>query len=399
MLPHSVFFTIFNLIYVIPVIYVFAFGYNEGGVTELIDIDDERIVQMLWFYLAMFVSFFAGSSMFGYGLKVKNGVFRTIKLEGDVVFKFVIYTVCLCLLFTKIILYRDGVYGSYAFDSGAMNSKAWSISMGLSELLVVLFVYCLLVGCKKHALLIFIFVSLNLLHGTRIFFLITVLVYLFHSVYYIKRFTRRQIALISIAIFFFLLSFFFLIFVYRSGVSLDFENVNYELLFSPVVYESLFNQISFLNMLEFLDDGAVAFSPLMLLHDIIFFTLPNLFSDSKHSIMYASTFGEISPLGGLSGYASAIIYFSWYAPIWYFLLGSFCSLLLRFSRGDRLPVISKMLYIYFVCDALFRFHRDPYYIAVKMLVNNFMFVAFVFLLSYFFHHYFSKRLSYVGEHN
>lgn len=328
MLPHSVFFVIFNLIYVIPVIYVFIFGYDQGGVTDHISIDDELIVQMLWFYLAMFVSFFSGSALFGYGLKVKNGLFNVVKADSDVVFKFVIYSVCLCLLFTKVILYREGVYGSYAFDSGAMSSKAWTISMGLSELLVVLYVYSLLAGHAKHAFLIFIFISLNLLHGTRIFFLITVLIYLFHSIYYIKRFTKKQIILLSTVLFFFLLGLFFLIFVYRSGVSLDIDNINYELLFSPIVYESLFNQISFLKMLEFLNSGAVGFSPLMFLHDVVFFTLPNFFSGSKYSILYVSKFGELSPLGGLSGYASAIIYFSWYAPVWYFLLGSICSILL-----------------------------------------------------------------------
>lgn len=397
MLPHSVFFVIFNLIYVIPVIYVFIFGYDQGGVTDHISIDDELIVQMLWFYLAMFVSFFSGSALFGYGLKVKNGLFNVVKADSDVVFKFVIYSVCLCLLFTKVILYREGVYGSYAFDSGAMSSKAWTISMGLSELLVVLYVYSLLAGHAKHAFLIFIFISLNLLHGTRIFFLITVLIYLFHSIYYIKRFTKKQIILLSTVLFFFLLGLFFLIFVYRSGVSLDIDNINYELLFSPIVYESLFNQISFLKMLEFLNSGAVGFSPLMFLHDVVFFTLPNFFSGSKYSILYVSKFGELSPLGGLSGYASAIIYFSWYAPVWYFLLGSICSILLRFSRGIRFVIISKMLYVYFVCDTLFRFHRDPYYIAAKMLVNNFMFVAVVFLFSWFLHHYFSKGLSYVRK--
>ena len=119
--------------------------------------------------------------------------------------------------------------------------------------------------------------------------------------------------------------------------------------------------------------------------------------DDKVSFRHEVPFGELSPLGGLSGYASAIIYFSWYAPVWYFLLGSLCSILLRFSRGIRFVIISKMLYVYFVCDTLFRFHRDPYYIAAKMLVNNFMFVAVVFLFSWFLHHYFSKGLSYVRK--
>lgn len=63
--------------------------------------------------------------------------------------------------------------------------------------------------------------------------------------------------------------------------------------------ESIFNQISFVRMLDFIDLGVVDFSPHMLLIDTLIFVTPNVFGDSKIDLMYVNKFGELSPLGGL----------------------------------------------------------------------------------------------------
>ncbi|EAO2860892.1 O-antigen polymerase, partial [Salmonella enterica subsp. enterica serovar Schwarzengrund] len=40
----------------------------------------------------------------------------------------------------------------------------------------------------------------------------------------------------------------------------------------------------------------------------------------------------------------------------------------------------RVIYIYFVCDSLFRFNRDPWFIAIKMFVNNIVFILFVLMI-------------------
>lgn len=163
-----------------------------------------------------------------------------------------------------------------------------------------------------------------------------------------------------------------------SNVSID--NINIDLILSPIVYESLFNQISFMRMLDWLHQGAVPFAPQMLFSDSAIFTLPTFVFDEKSSLMYINKFGELSLLGGLSGYASAVIYFSDYYFLWYFILGITSSLLLRFTSSVNFVILSRIIYIYFVCDSLFRFNHDPWFIVIKMFVNNIVFILFVLMI-------------------
>ncbi len=100
---------------------------------------------------------------------------------------------------------------------------------------------------------------------------------------------------------------FLAIFIYLSNVSIT--NINLDLIISPIVYESLFNQISFIRMLGWLHSWHVPFASEMLFSDSAIFTLPLFLFDDKLSLMYINNYVELSPLEGLSGYASAIIYF------------------------------------------------------------------------------------------
>ncbi|ECR5488776.1 O-antigen polymerase, partial [Salmonella enterica subsp. enterica serovar Eko] len=43
-------------------------------------------------------------------------------------------------------------------------------------------------------------------------------------------------------------------------------------------------------------------------------------------------------------------------------------------------ILSRVIYIYFVCDSLFRFNRDPWFIVIKMFVNNIVFILFVLMI-------------------
>ncbi|ECB5720314.1 O-antigen polymerase, partial [Salmonella enterica subsp. enterica serovar Eko] len=56
------------------------------------------------------------------------------------------------------------------------------------------------------------------------------------------------------------------------------------------------------------------------------------------------------------------------------------SLLLRFTSSVNFVILSRVIYIYFVCDSLFRFNRDPWFIVIKMFVNNIVFILFVLMI-------------------
>ncbi|EBB5891631.1 O-antigen polymerase, partial [Salmonella enterica] len=64
----------------------------------------------------------------------------------------------------------------------------------------------------------------------------------------------------------------------------------------------------------------------------------------------------------------------------YFILGITSSLLLRFTSSVNFVILSRVIYIYFVCDSLFRFNRDPWFIVIKMFVNNIVFILFVLMI-------------------
>lgn len=383
-MPHNLLFLIYNFVYIAPVVYVYFFGFSVGGADKAIKLSTNTISDMLFFYSVAVASFYLGSflSSFLIKLKIKKSVFccdifkyKTTKFQS-----FVFLFFCLVFIIFKVLLYREGVYSYYAFDSGAMTSKIWTVSMGLSELMIIFFIFFLLTENKYKALLSFLLISINLLHGTRIFTLICCLVIFFYYVFHKKKIYGVKLFFFGIISFFIVLIIFYGIFLYRIGSLNTISNFSLELIVSPIVYESIFNQISFVRMLDFIDLGVVDFSPHMLLIDTLIFVTPNVFGDSKIDLMYVNKFGELSPLGGLSGYASSIIYFSNYYFVWYFLLGAILGLLFKASRTGHFHLLSKTMYVYVVCDTLFRLHRDPYFMAGKMLINNFI-ILILFLLA------------------
>ncbi len=194
MLPHSILFLIFNLTYILPVAYVHFFGFAEGGVEQIFDNDPDMLSSMIMFYAIALFFFIASSSLFGFGIKSKRIEWQ-VDFKLPWMIKLLFLAVLVSLLISKILLYPEGVYSAYAFDSGAMSSRVWNVSMGLSELGVVIFVFCLVTKNVRFASLTFVVVSLNLLHGTRIFTLILLLVIMFNVMFISKRFSKIKILL------------------------------------------------------------------------------------------------------------------------------------------------------------------------------------------------------------
>ncbi|EJG2200472.1 O-antigen polymerase [Citrobacter freundii] len=377
MFPHTFMFLVFNLAYMLPIAYVHFFGFSQGGVEEIFNSDPSILSSMVVFYFVVLFFYLSASSLFGFRFPCKRIEWQ-VPLQLPFLVKVVFIMTLLALVISKILLYPEGVYSAYAFDSGAMESRVWNVSMGLSELGVLIFAFCVITKNTKFAFLTFLIVSLNLLHGTRVFTLIILLMIVFYIIFINKRINKIKLFVYLIVFFFFILLSFLAIFIYRSNVSIT--NINLDLIISPIVYESLFNQISFIRMLGWLHGGHVPFAPEMLFSDSAIFTLPSFLFDDKLSLMYINNYGELSPLGGLSGYASAIIYFSYYYFIWYFILGMVSSLLLRSTSATNFKITTRVLYIYFVCDSLFRFNRDPWFIVIKMLSNNLLFLLIILLI-------------------
>jgi len=383
LLPHEILFSLFNLIYILPIAYIYIYGFTEGGVEKAINISTSMINEMMFFYIIMFVAFFSGSILTAKMLgvhKVKNIPYINISsFKLSIAQILIVSIIFIAQIIIKILLYKEGVYDSYAFDSGAMSNKYWTVSMGLSELCLALFVFAIICDKKIIGIIAFVMISLNLLHGTRIFTCISLIVVSYYYVFYKKRISGIKAVLIGLISFVLVVLIFLFIFIVRSNVDISISDLNMDIILSPVIYESAFNQISFVRMLQHLQLGNTYFAPHQLISDVIIYTIPQFTSIAKSSLMHSHDFGELSPLGGLSGYASAIIYFSDFYFIWYLFLGSALSFLMFKSRSSKYPILCRFFYVYIICDTLFRMQRDPYVIAMKMLVDNALFI-FIFIV-------------------
>ncbi len=375
--PHVAVFSALSLLYFLPLWSISLGSYDKGGVLP-IGLDAHLVMGKIFLvYLAGLVSFVAGSwatprICWLLGARIEKSVplawIKTSPVDG------ISFTIlALAFLASKILLIPAGVYASYAFDSGGMESSVWTASMFLSDALILASIIVLFSRRKKRILL-FILVSalngVNLLHGTRNFFVITLLTTAVYG------FTRSKISLRRLA-FYGLVTFSlamllgYAVFVLRSHV----EGAGFALLdvLSPIIYESVFSQISLVSLLShpilFDSNGGV----LHLIQDVIFFVTPRALLPDKGSALWISQFGYLSPLGAFNGFASGLLYFGYLFPCFYFCVGMVAGLLHRWASNQY----GAILYIYFTCDFLFRIVRDGYVIPIKILINT---VQMVFLL-------------------
>jgi hypothetical protein len=135
---------------------------------------------------------------------------------------------------------------------------------------------------------------------------------------------------------------------------------------SPIVYESLFSQLSLRNVVNTSDimNSTGALPDFFV--DVFSFITPRFLLPDKDSFLYLARFTELSPLGAFNGYATGLIYFGVFWPIFYLLLGGLASWLYRKARTNAYWLI---FYVYFTADALFRFMRDGYVIPIKIIAN------------------------------
>jgi len=396
-MTHVIAFPVYNLFYLLPLISAFVFGYYEGGIGFLQMYPPTILLHICYIYASGIIAFLLGTLLIRL-ISINSPKPAHIRQAQDIApdFFLKLCTALLSLLYlgTKLYLIPDGVYSSYAFDTGKMASPIWTLSMFLSEAIVAISIVFLTSSGKNDRLWYYFLNSIlliNLLHGTRIFFIITILIYfcwMFHSG---KLKLNIRIVLRLLALFLFIALFFYLLFMYRSNVQFSRESFSLEKIISPIIYESVFSQISLLRTLEYdlIDKEIEAFR---LYTDTLIFITPRFIIPEKDSLMLLSELAKkgyvLSPLGACNGYAAAIVYLGYLFPFLYFLLGMFTAFLCRISVYSR---YFEIIYIYFVADILFRFVRDGLIIPSKMMFNNLIMLALLCILSNMFRPIFQKK--------
>ena len=368
-LPHCLLFAIINIGYCGPVLLAYALGYSEGGVAETLDISSSLIVDFGLIYFLAVVAFWAGAVLmekFGWitTLRSARHYQQSIALFG---IKFMTSAVCIALIVTKLLLIPAGIYSSYAFDSNQMTGGVWSMSMALSEVLVALLL-ALLVGTRRITspwfIAAFLCLSINLLHGTRIFdvvIVVGVVCYYWITTEFDARRLRKLLFSLALAV-----AVLYVVFSSRAQYLYSDDSTGWTVAISPVVYEAVFSQTS---LFRFLDNYSVSLvgDPVGFIADAVSFTLPRFLNPEKDVGGTLQPYAWLSPLGAFAGHAAGLIYFGYMLPVFYFLLGAFASWLQRMSRRDSYFFV---VYIYFISDILLRLMRDGFIYPVKYLVDS-----------------------------
>jgi hypothetical protein len=135
---------------------------------------------------------------------------------------------------------------------------------------------------------------------------------------------------------------------------------------SPLMYESVFSQLSLMDLVKRPDLWSATGHIPYFFTDVTIFTVPRLFASDKEGLQFISRYTELSPLGAFSGYAQGLIYFGYFFPLFYFVLGFIAGVLQRAARQSPGALV---FYAYFISDFLFRIMRDGYSIPIKMFLN------------------------------
>jgi hypothetical protein len=369
-LPHSVLFALVNMAYCLPVLAAYVFGFAEGGVEATLDIGPSEMVRFAVVYLAAVLSFHGGAwFIWKFPVTYRPDRARTgyARSEGSPWIKRLVVVFCAALVVTKVLLIPEGVYQGYVFDAELAVGSLWTTSMFLSESLVILLLAVLIQERRVTSpwfLIGFACLSLNLLHGTRIF---TTAVTLEVVVYFwiTRKLTPRLLAcgVMGLAAAMLVL---FATFSLRTDYQYSADASGAAVALSPIVYESVFSQMSLIGYLKSYTPDVIG-QPFGFLVDAVSFTVPRFLNPNKDVGTVLEPYFFLNPLGAFSGHAAGLIYFGFSLPVFYFVLGGFGSWLQFVAR--RSPAFF-VIYLYFTTDILFRLMRDGYVLPFKYFVDG-----------------------------
>ncbi len=375
--PHSALFLFFNIVYFLPLLGLLLFNYSEGGTLAAADLDTATALRIALMYVLGCGAFLLGSRLDLFRIWAdeapsgRNGL-RLLTVSRS--FQILCLLIVAALLVSKVLLAPTGVYSEYAFDTENMTGGTWSFSMFCAES-VLFFSIALLFSRSRHNVAWFLALTAinasNLLHGTRLFSMIAGVVFCFYL--YIRGRFHWRLALLSAST---LLGLGYIVFVTRSDVFIDQQTFSIAKLISPVMYESIFSQLSLIQAVRNPHLWTPFGSPSHFFSDVFYFVTPRLLLPQKDQLLFIDQFSDLSPLGGFSGYAQGLLYFGFAFPFFYFVLGTVGAWLWRRARSSS---FWSVMYVYFACDFLFRVMRDGYVIPVKMLLNALTILALVVL--------------------
>jgi hypothetical protein len=380
--PHLLFFLIYNAIYLTPLLLVYFLGFSEGGSEDLIGLKGIIIARVAAVYGMGILAFFAGTRTYAFLrwsiLGTSNGAWQPRQPEIGISEKSVIFFVTLLFVGSKIALIPLGVYNTYTIEM--MTGGAWSFSAFCSETLVLIQVLVLF-SRLSHRLSIFLGLcvvnGINLLHGSRVFFIINAMTALFF--FYIQgKVKMKRVILFGPPAFFLVLCATYA--VYLSRMSAFGMELSAGQLVSPLVYESVFSQFSIIGTVSHTDLWLATGRVGEFLKDVALFSTPRILIPDKESMLFIPRFDYLSPKGAFNGYAAALLYFGFLFPIFYYTLGLFGDWLYRSSRRSSWHFI---LYVYFSVDFCLHIMRDGLLIPIKMLTNAVQILVLLYLANWF----------------
>ncbi len=365
--PHSLVFLLLNLVYFVPLLGVALFNYSEGGTSAAAALDLDVMKKITYIYLLGTLAFVCGSRLapFASSLNARlitRKVLRSFHLTKR--FRVLCFATIGLFVLSKVLLRGIGVYSEYAFDTESMIGGVWSFSMFCSESLLLLSIVVLFSTVRHNVLWFAILTAINginLLHGTRIFFVIAGITFCFY-LYMRDRFSFK----IAVAAFAGSLLVGYLVFLSRSQLELGDQTWSFAHLISPLMFEGIFSQLSLVEAVRHPEMWMLSGSPHHFFLDAVYFATPRVLLADKDQLLFMDHFTDLSPLGAFSGYAQGLLYFGILFPAFYFLLGVCAGWLQRHARHSE---FWSVIYVYFVCDFLFRIMRDGYVIPIKMLLN------------------------------
>jgi len=374
--PHSFLFLFFNVLYFLPVCAVLLVDYSEGGTGKAADLDSAVLWRIAAVYLFGLLGFLLGSRVIrkdNVSSRARSTELGSLQLFIPTKrFGIVCVVAATILMLSKALLIPFGVYSEYAFETDSMVGGIWSFSMFCSEALLFISIVALFSTARRRVswfLILTAINGINLLHGTRIFTMIACIVFCFFQ-YLRGKLTLR----LGVASFVAALGLGYVIFLSRSHIELDDQTFSISRLVSPVMFEGVFSQLSLIGTIRHPEAWSIWGSWWTFVHDVVCFVIPRFLLPEKDNLLIIDQFTDLSPLGAFSGYAQGLIYFGFFFPFFYLALGCLGSWLSRRATGSR---FWSMIYVYFVCDFLFRIMRDGYIIPIKMILNTIVILALV----------------------
>jgi len=370
--PHVIFFLLYNLLYLLPLLFAFLLDYEEGGVAAALNVSGDVLLKVCYVYGVGACSFFAGSGALRFLTWSKYG--RCFPPQSFPLLQIgfpewiAIGTLLVVFIVSKVALIPSGVYHEYAFDSGSMTGGLWSFSTFCSEAMILAALLPLF-SSSKYGLRAFLIISginaINLLHGTRLFFISSAMALILFA--YIKRkLTFKVLLLYGPIAGSAMLLLAYLTFLSRSAINPAGSFTAAKLL-SPIMYESVFSQMSLLSVIKNPEMWGGFPNAIWFVHDLFLFVSPRFVMPEKDASLFIGQYAWVSPLGAFNGYAQGLVYFGLLFPTFYFFLGLLGTWLYRRAQANPWWFV---FYALFTEDFLLHLMRDGYLIPLKMLINS-----------------------------